>query len=301
MEEYSRNYYELEQLANAPLPQNYPNLYVIDDMNVEYAAEDVANRERNRLGLGDAPVHNLRKILERDVGLQIFYLEIKPSNQFSAIYIFEPKLGGCIAINRLHPRTRRLFNLTHDYAHFLVHRYNATILIEDYYTRIPQNERFADLFTIHFLMPMTSVKRQLANIRRNKPDLTLADLITLADYFGVSVEALTRRLEDMREIRAGSWDSIHRSDFRINNGRAQLGLINENEEEEDVFPHRYKYLALYALNEGLISEGRFARYLNTELVDVKRASDEIEAIGLIHSNQPRRTHWCSKTYRQLTA
>src|SRR5690606_22057853 len=105
-------------------------------------------------------------------------LDIAPSDRFSAIYAFDNVLGGCIAINRLHPKERRLLSLAHDYAHFLVHRYNADVLISGYYKRVPEHERFADQFAVHFLMPANSVKRQLANARRYKPDITMTDLLT---------------------------------------------------------------------------------------------------------------------------
>src|SRR5690606_33620993 len=104
----------------------------------------------------------------------------------------------------------------------------------------------------------------------------MTDLLTIADYFGVSLEALTRRLEDMREIRSDSWDTIRRSNFKITEARAELGLLSgEGGDDEEKFPHRYQYLALYALEQGLISEGRFARLFQADLVDVNRIASAI--------------------------
>ena len=41
----------------------------------------------------------------------------------SGLFVFTEELGGCMAIQRKHPRGRRLWSLCHEYAHFLVHRY----------------------------------------------------------------------------------------------------------------------------------------------------------------------------------
>jgi hypothetical protein len=42
-------------------------------VNVSELAEDVAIRERLRLGLGDQPIPNIRSLLETEVGVRIFY------------------------------------------------------------------------------------------------------------------------------------------------------------------------------------------------------------------------------------
>ena len=76
LEELSRDYLELEQITNSPLVKKYPNEYTIDGLRVDMAAEDVANQERKRLGLGDGPIPILRDVLEQDVGLRIFYLSL---------------------------------------------------------------------------------------------------------------------------------------------------------------------------------------------------------------------------------
>ncbi|HEX4964293.1 MAG TPA: helix-turn-helix transcriptional regulator, partial [Thermoanaerobaculia bacterium] len=68
------DYVELERIRRAPLPQRYPSLYESGGLAPFLAAEDIANAERNRLGLGDGPLPDLRDFLETDVGLRMFYL-----------------------------------------------------------------------------------------------------------------------------------------------------------------------------------------------------------------------------------
>ncbi len=165
LEELSRDYFELEQITNSPLVKKYPNEYSIDGLRVDLAAEDVANQERKRLGLGDGPIPILRDILEQDVGLRIFYLAIQPS-KYSAMYIYDHELGGCIGINSLHPEERRRWSLAHDYGHFLAHRYKPTMFVVNNYQRLPQSEQFADYFSACFLMPTSGLTMRFNDIRK---------------------------------------------------------------------------------------------------------------------------------------
>ena len=76
--EAAEDYLELERMCNAPLPQDYPRQYPLEDSRIspEQFAEDVAQEERNRLGLGDAPIGDLRAVFEEAVGLRVFFYEI---------------------------------------------------------------------------------------------------------------------------------------------------------------------------------------------------------------------------------
>ena len=99
----AEDYRELERIMNAPLRSSYPSEVMLN-LKIDPAeqAEVVANQERNRLGLGDQPVINLRSTLEWDVGLRIFYIKDLPSN-IAGMYAYSAELGACILINRNHP------------------------------------------------------------------------------------------------------------------------------------------------------------------------------------------------------
>src|SRR5919202_832313 len=131
LEELCRNYLELEEIMDAPLPQNYSREYEVTDKPIKAAAESIAVMERQRLGLGDGPIPRLRDILEQDVGLRIFYLEM-PS-KYSEVYGYDERLGGCMAINANHPEARRRWSLAHGYLHFLAHRRKPVFHFEGQY------------------------------------------------------------------------------------------------------------------------------------------------------------------------
>jgi Zn-dependent peptidase ImmA (M78 family)/DNA-binding XRE family transcriptional regulator len=277
LEELARNYLELEQITGTPLNYKYPPEYQIGHLSVEQAAEGFASEERNRLGLGDGPIPILRDILEQEVGLRIFYLPLQPS-KFSAIYIYNHQAGGCIAINVQHPEERRRWSLAHDYAHFLAHRFKPRMLIEDGYQRLPEAERFADYFALHFLMPTSSITRRFNQIRQNKGKVTPADLCTLAYYYGVSVAALTRRLEEMRLLPSGVWDKLKARGFKVREAQQQLDL-GPLPAHDETLPRRYQYLAIDAFDQELISEGRLARFLDVDRLEARRIAERLRQHG----------------------
>lgn len=273
LEEFSRDYLELEQITNSPLVKKYPNEYTIDGIRVDFAAEDVANQERKRLGLGDGPIPSLRDILEQDVGLRIFYLPIKPS-KYSAMYLYDHELGGCIGINLLHPEERRRWSLAHDYGHFLAHRYKPTMFVINNYQRVPQSEQFADYFAACFLMPNSGLTMRFNDLRKTKEKIVVADLCMLANFYGVSVEALTLRLEDLKLIPTGIWDKLQQGGFKVREAQAQLGL-GEISGQDSQLPIRYQNLAVLAFEQGLITEGQFSHYLRTDRLSARSIAENL--------------------------
>jgi len=276
LEEFCQDYLELEALLNAPLVRRYPPEYSVTGLRTEQAAEGVAIEERHRLGLGDGPLPILRDILEQDVGLRIFYPPLQPST-FSEMYIYTDQVGGCIAVNSLHPEERRRWSLAHGYGHFLVHRYKPDAYFEDAYRRLPESERFAEAFARYFLMPTSSLARRFNDLRRMKEKTTLTDLGTLAHYYGVSMAALTLRLEDMSLLPTGTWDSLREHGLKVGELQRRLDL-GDFPARTQQFPMRYQYLAFDALKQGLISEGRFARLLNVDRLEARRIAQELQEL-----------------------
>lgn len=269
--ELARNYLELEEITGKPLVRRYPVEYEIGHLPVEHAAEDAALAERTRFGLGDEPVPILRDLLEQRIGVRIFYLPLYPS-KFSEMYYYDDQVGACIAVNSLHPEDRRRWSLAHGYAHFLAHRYKSEALMEDGYQRKPETERFADYFATYFLLPTTGLTRRFNGIRRATGKVTPADLCNLAYHYGVSFEAVTRRLEEMKLLPTGTFDKLHRSGFKVQEARQKLGL-GDIPARNDKFPLHYQYLAVEAFDRELITEGQFARFLQVDRLEARHIAE----------------------------
>ena len=270
LQRLSDDYVELEEKCRTPLPRNYPALYNIERRDPAEAAEEVAAAERNRLGLGDGPVTNLRDLLESDVGLRIFYLGLPA--RISGLFVFTEELGGCMAIQRRHPRGRRLWSLCHEYAHFLVHRYEPEVTILRSDSRSSRKERFADSFAKAFLMPALGLRRRFHDLRRSAGPLTPAALLILADLYGVSFEALLLRLEDLRLIPVGTWHRLKDNNFRVKEGQSLLGLGSGS--GEPMLPRRYMGLAVRAYEDGLLSEGELVEILHTDRQQARQMVQE---------------------------
>lgn len=276
LQQLCEDYYELERLCSAPLPRRYPGEYGMEGGRPEQIAEDVASAERNRLGLGDGPVLNLREVLENDVGLRIFY-KAMPS-RMSGMFGYTSELGGCIAINAKHPHDRRRWSLAHEYAHFLTRRYQPDISIFFLYQRVPAHERFADAFARCFLMPASGLSRRFGALRSEKRGaITMADLLTLADLYQVSFEALIGQLEDLRLIAVGTSDRLREEGFKVREAQQMLGLtVGGPASDHELLPLRYQYLAVQALEDDLLTEGQLARMLQTDRLTAREVVSRLK-------------------------
>jgi Zn-dependent peptidase ImmA (M78 family)/DNA-binding XRE family transcriptional regulator len=275
----AEDYVELERLCESPLPRRYPTERRIEGVSPEAMAEDLAQSERTRLQLGDGPIHRLREVLEREVGLRVFYPRL-PSH-VSGMFIFDDALGGCIAANGNHPPERIHQSIVHEYAHFLTSRQQPSVDLDNRYRRVPEHERFAFAFSPAFLMPEAGLKRRFHQTKGAAGGkFSPADLVSLAHYYGVSVASLTNRLEDLRLVSRGSWDQLSGRGFRVSEAR-QLLDIADAPEHRDLLPARYILLAIHAFDDGKLTEGQFARFLRADLNEARRVYREYRAAAVV--------------------
>jgi Zn-dependent peptidase ImmA (M78 family)/DNA-binding XRE family transcriptional regulator len=279
LEARAEDYLELEQICKAPLPQNYQKPYPLEDslISPEQFAEDVAQEERNRLGLGDAPISDLRAVFEAAVGLRVFFYEMPPF--IAGIFGFNDRLGGCIGVNIKQPWYRGNWSLAHECGHFLTTRFYADVdIMQKGRWGKHRAERFADSFAANFLMPRSGVNRRLSEVEMSRKErITIADLVTLADYFGVSVQAMCLRLEVLKRIPTGSWDRLKAGDFKPDKARQVLGLLR-SDRRHSKWPSRYLLLAKAALEMGELSESQVAKKLRTDIVSAREIMQELDSL-----------------------
>ncbi|HWP43726.1 MAG TPA: XRE family transcriptional regulator [Blastocatellia bacterium] len=274
LQRLAEDYVELERLCGLPMAKAYPPIYETSGSAPEQAAEETAAAERNRLGIGDGPISNLRDRLETDAGLRIFYFAMPP--KVSGVFAYNDVLGGCVGINANHPRDRRNWSLAHEYGHFLTNRYRAEITFLSERRRQSAWERFADTFAENFLMPASGINRRFTELYRSNPNgqITLAQLCNLADLYQVSVQALIIRLEKLRRLTAGTWDRLESEGFKPRRAQQLLG-IDANPAEQYLLPRRYLNLAVMAYKKALLSEGQLARFLRSDRVSARVLVEEL--------------------------
>lgn len=262
------DYLYLENTNGTPLRQSYMPEYPVNAASPEDAAEDVASAERNRLGIGDGPILNLREVLENDVAMRVFSMKL-PS-RVAGIFSYTQEVGGCIAVNAQHPEERRRWSMAHEYGHFLTSRFHSEISMLGGYRRVPAHERFADAFAGCFLMPAAGLKRRFNEISRAAAgEVTVADVCRIAHYYFVSIEAVTLRLEELRLLPGGTWDRLRDRGFRVREAQEQLGL-SRRPDGDHLLPLRYQLLAIRSYEEGQLTEGELARLLRVDRVSARR-------------------------------
>jgi len=279
LESLARDYVELEEINDSLRHPNFPRVYALDVPGVTpgQRGEEVAAEERTRLGLGDGPVADLRSLLEAAVGVRIFYLDLPA--KVGGLFAYNDELGACMAINRKHPPTRSNWSLAHEFGHFLTTRYLADVsFTHDYWGKLTA-ERFADSFAGNFLMPRTGVMRRLSDMAKaHGKGVTIGDVMSLAHLYGVSAEAMFRRLEELKRLPFGTWDKlVEKHGFKPEQARAALGL--QVGPRSPMLPLRYRVLAQCAFDHReRLTEGQLSRKLRTDRVS---ARIEMESLRLL--------------------
>jgi Zn-dependent peptidase ImmA (M78 family)/DNA-binding XRE family transcriptional regulator len=254
------DYQHLEGITGDRPSRVFPQPLRVPHGSLERFAEFAAQEERERLNLGMyQPILMLRKVLE-EAGLHVFFDRLHST--LAGLYLFVAEFGYCILVNSAHPRERRRWTVAHEYAHFLADRDNPGIDYLKPMQRRPESERFADLFAAAFLMPEVGVQRRFYEHVDRTGDFKVADLCRMADFYAVSLIAMTRRLESLALIPRGSWDGINSSRVPPTMLQREAGVAEaEDLDSSEFYPRRYKLLAVQAYNKGLLSEGELARLL----------------------------------------
>ena len=142
--------------------------------------------------------------------------------------------------------------------------------------RKPENERFADAFAENFLMPKEGVMRRFYDILECNNDVNVGDVCRMSDHYGVSLMAMTLRLESISLIPKGSWDAIKDSGARVKDIREEAGLQeSEDPDSVDMFPDRYRILAVQAWTEDLITMGIFAKLLRRSAIEARELAQKL--------------------------
>lgn len=269
------NYAFLEQVTGTNPREDIPQ-YDVQRLPPHRAGEYVAGAERNRLGLGDAPIGDLRALLEEDIGLKVFYLDL-PSDT-AGLFAYTQVHKGCVAINRQHPAERNRWTMAHEYGHYLTGRFRADVVPYAEQRLTSWAERTAGSFARNLLMPSDGVNRWFDLVyQQHAGRVTPADLLSFSRYFGVSFKTAVQRLEELRRISGGAWDVPDSQGSRVREAEPVFEAP-ALPERKDKFPRSYILLAITAFARALITEKQLADVLTTDRLgardEVQRAMEE---------------------------
>ena len=256
----------LEESVGASASRRYPEPHDTAGLPLDLAAQQVAGAERQRLDLGGGPLLRLRQVLEDDVGIRVFAIALAP--EVAGLFALAEPAGACVAVNAAHPHERQRWTLAHEYAHFLTARTEPEVT-RLHLGRASRDERLADAFAGHFLMPTTGVTRRFQDLRRSRGTFTTAELLQMAATYEVSAEAMAHRLEGLRLVGSGWWDRLKDQGLRVDQARAVVGLPALARDTQ-AMPTRVQYLAVEAYLKDLLSEGQLSSLLRLDRLAARR-------------------------------
>ena len=272
---------ELENVLGIKRTRNYPPERPIMPGDVRAQAENDATELRHWLGLGQAPVRDLISLLELDLGVRVYVRRVDP--RISGLFAYDEDLGACMLLNANHPRERRAQSGSHELGHLISTRQKAEILHTDEEEN-SREERYANAFGRAFLTPTRTVMQRFHDITAGASRLTRRHVILLAHAFGLSREAMVRRLEELALTKPGTWDWFM-ANGRITDAQARQVLgdltpLDMGKQDADrPTTLRLNLLAAEAWRQDLLSEGQLARILHLDRLGLREILDNVEIEG----------------------
>lgn len=279
---------ELENLLGIKRTRNFPPERPLLSPDVRKQAEQDAVELRQRLGLGLAPITDIVTLLELELGVRVFVRRLHA--KISGLFAYDEQLGACILLNASHPRERRALTAAHELGHLLCTRREPDVYEESVPDRSPE-ERYCNAFARNFLMPFRAVTLKFRELTAGSARLTRRHVIVLAHYFGVSREAMIRRLEELGLTKRGTWDWFQDnggiSDDQAHQVLGDLVAPDSAKAEADrPTTLRLNMLAAEAARRGLLSEGQLARLLHVSRIELRDLLDGVELEGSAADEAP---------------
>lgn len=272
-----RSEVELENALGIKRVRNYPPERPILPGDVRQQAELDAQHMREWLGLGAGPVLDIVSLLDLQLGIRVYIRRLH--GKISGLFAFDDAAGACMLLNANHPADRMTQTGAHELGHFGSTRRQPEVLTEGEEPG-SREERYANAFARCFLTPARAVRQRFAEITAGQTHLTRRHIILLAYTFGVSREAMVRRLEELNLTKSGTWDWFDAnggiSDEQARQVLGQLPNQHVIADAQGLVPPRLALLAREAWKRGFYSEGQLASLLRLDRYEVRELLDGAE-------------------------
>ena len=269
---------ELENLLGVTRTRNYPPARPLLPGDVRLQAENDAIELRQWLGLGLAPVRDVMSLLELDLGVRVHVRRL--DSQVSGLFAYDDDVGACILLNASHPRDRQAQTGVHELGHLTSRRQTPDVCRVDRHDD-SRGERYANAFGRAFLTPARTVTVRFQDVTAGASHFTRRHVILLAHSFGVSREAMVRRLEELGLVKRGTWGWFDANDGITNEQARQV--LGEPGTVDPVAQRpvslRLGLLAAEAQRRELLSEGQLARLLRLDRVELREILDAADIDG----------------------
>jgi Zn-dependent peptidase ImmA (M78 family)/transcriptional regulator with XRE-family HTH domain len=245
--------------------------------------ERVAEQERRRLSIGNAPIGDLTDLIAKQ-GIWTASASLDPA--ISGLFLRHRSIGFAILVNEGHNRARNRFSYAHEYAHALLDR-DSAVTVSSRENASNLVEMRANAFAAAFLMPAEGVSDLLQSLDKGQGSrtertlfdvagdrrmdaeirpaagsqrITYQDAAVLGHHFGVSYQAAVYRLKSLHYVSAPQADELLVNESF---GRDYLKALSMLEDIDGRQPDRERelvsqiaYLAIEAYRREEISRGR---------------------------------------------
>ena len=266
---------ELENLLGVTRTRNYPPARPLLPGDVHRQAENDAIELRQWLGLAMAPVRDVLSLLELELGVRLY---VRPlDSPVSGLFAYDDNVGACILLNANHPPARQAQTAVHELGHLTSRRQTPNVCRSDRQND-SREERYANAFGRAFLTPARTVTVKFEDITAGASRFSRRHVILLAHAFGVSREAMVRRLEELSLVKPGTWDwFVANGGITDEHVRQVLGdpatADPDTRDAKRPVSLRLGLLAAEVERRELLSEGQLARLLRLDRVELRKILD----------------------------
>lgn len=163
-----------------------------------------AERLLDRLGVDEPPARDPDRLVDlvRQAGPEVIPKPLE--KETSGLLVWRDDGSAVIGVNSRHPSTRRHFTIAHELGHWALHSEDSGVFIDEFTVhyrgdgssdQYDPRESEANAFAAAFLMPARMLREDLGEQRIDASDDD--QLRSLADRYGVSLQALTIRLTNL--------------------------------------------------------------------------------------------------------
>jgi Zn-dependent peptidase ImmA (M78 family)/DNA-binding XRE family transcriptional regulator len=220
----------------------------------ENDVEEAAELLRKAWELGNSPIPNIVEMLELK-GVKVSLIdETDEIDGFSSMIANDIPL---IVVNiRNKPVERIRFTLIHELAHIILSFEKSLI------SNLKHIEKLSHLFSSCFLLPKKLLIKLIGGLHRNYIDIK--ELITIKEYFGISIKAILYRLSELSIITKNYYQ---RWMIYLSKNYGQKNEPGEYKAEER--QRLFQKLVYRALAEGLISISKAASLCDGNINDFR--------------------------------
>lgn len=254
-----RDGFELEQmLGHAQL--GWPPTYNLPAPRTTSQAvaqgEQVAGQERQRLGLGNAPIADMANLI---FSQGIWASGVNLPGEMSGFFLRHATIGMAIVVNFDYVQARKRFSYAHEYAHALMDR-DRRVTISTRQNASEFIEARANAFAAAFLMPPAGMDEALRTMDKGYPSrqeqavfevagagriraerrpvpgsqaISYPDVAMLAHHFGVSYQAAVYRLRTLNVVLPSQCDGLLAQEQAGKEFLSFLNMLDDIDSQED--------------------------------------------------------------------